>query len=260
MIYQIDWFWWIFQFINLYQNTWICLRNHQKIKHIPYRFPKKWISHEENNKSSSANLRIRWSHFLIDFLLTHFRKKTGTRTALNLQNASCAIFVDHNVGHCPMAKWSQDGSMTLAHPHAMYICIYVYVCDYVYIYIMIYYDFMWISCEKMVGRDPWFKTKLWFLREYVLLCPTKPPETPHIERLWRRYNSFAESHSLSVWLIVKNLWWNAILGANMTGWLLSPHPTRFCELGIILQLGGKWNLRKASGYLLHFAVVVRWSI
>jgi len=33
------------------------LRNHQKIKNIPYRLPKKWISHGENKKSSSANPR-----------------------------------------------------------------------------------------------------------------------------------------------------------------------------------------------------------
>jgi len=45
------------KFDNVY-NTWICLRNHQKIKNIPYRLPKKWISHGENKKSSSANPRI----------------------------------------------------------------------------------------------------------------------------------------------------------------------------------------------------------
>jgi hypothetical protein len=38
--------------------TWICLRNHQKIKNIPCRLTKKWISHGENKKSSSANPSI----------------------------------------------------------------------------------------------------------------------------------------------------------------------------------------------------------
>ena len=40
--------------------TWHCLRNHQKIESIPYRFPKYWISHWENqtNKSSTRQIQI----------------------------------------------------------------------------------------------------------------------------------------------------------------------------------------------------------
>ena len=134
VIYQIDWVWWFFQSIHKFiTNTWICLRNHQKIKHIPYRFPKKWISHEENNKSSSANPRIRWSHELwLIFCSPISEKKNRNPDCLEPSKRQLSHLCGPqcwSLSHGKMeSRWVNDFSPATCYVYAYIMCMHICIC------------------------------------------------------------------------------------------------------------------------------------